>query len=36
IKSEYDMMKVLNVVRKCVELLKGKLEDNGLGLRKDD
>ncbi|WP_279586128.1 DNA-directed RNA polymerase subunit alpha C-terminal domain-containing protein, partial [Bacillus sp. BK450] len=35
-KTEEDMMKVRNVGRKSVEVVKAKLEELGLGLRKDD
>ncbi|MCJ7843079.1 DNA-directed RNA polymerase subunit alpha [Lederbergia sp. NSJ-179] len=35
-KSEEDMMKVRNLGRKSLEEVKAKLEDLGLGLRKDD
>ncbi|MQK80460.1 DNA-directed RNA polymerase subunit alpha, partial [Escherichia coli] len=35
-KSEADMMKVRNLGRKSLEEVKYKLEDLGLGLRKED
>jgi DNA-directed RNA polymerase subunit alpha len=35
-KTEEDMMKVRNLGRKSLEEVKHKLEDLGLGLRKDD
>ena len=35
-KSEVDMMKVRNLGRKSLEEVKYKLEDLGLGLRKED
>jgi len=35
-KSEEDMMKVRNLGRKSLEEVKHKLEELGLGLRKDD
>ena len=35
-KSEGDMMKVRNLGRKSLEEVKYKLEDLGLGLRKED
>lgn len=35
-KTEEDMMKVRNLGRKSLEEVKVKLEDLGLGLRKDD
>ncbi len=35
-KSEEDMMKVRNLGRKSLEEVKHKLEDLGLGLRKED
>ncbi len=35
-KSEEDMMKVRNLGRKSLEEVKAKLDDLGLGLRKDD
>ncbi|MCS3486355.1 DNA-directed RNA polymerase alpha subunit [Bacillus sp. JUb11] len=35
-KTEEDMMKVRNLGRKSLEEVKAKLEELGLGLRKDD
>jgi DNA-directed RNA polymerase subunit alpha len=35
-KTEEDMMKVRNLGRKSLEVVKAKLEELGLGLRKDD
>jgi DNA-directed RNA polymerase subunit alpha len=35
-KTEEDMMKVRNLGRKSLEEVKSKLEELGLGLRKDD